>query len=83
MKLSDELQKKLKKLYEPSSLIQLKFRGNDIAFKTDEKGNAILLFIGKANAEGKIKGYRYIRTLKFNSSGNIIKDHWDLKGKAS
>jgi hypothetical protein len=83
MKLSDELQKKLQKLYEPCSLIQLKFRGNDVAFKTDEKGNAILLFIGKANAEGKIKGYRYARTLKFDAGGNVIKDHWDLKGKAS
>lgn len=83
MKLSDALQKKLQKLYEPSSLIQLKFRGNDVAFKTDEKGNAILLFIGKANEEGKIKGYRYARTLKHDAKGNVIKDHWELKGKAS
>ena len=83
MKLADELQKKLNKLYEPSSLVQMKFRGNDIAFKTDEKGNAIVLFIGKMNAEGKIKGNRYTRVLKYDDKGNKIKDHWDLKGKAT
>ena len=47
-------------------LSQMKFRGNDITFKTDEKGNPVLLFIGKANAEGKIKGNRYTRVLKFD-----------------
>ncbi len=83
MKLADELQKKLSKLYEPSALVQMKFRGNDITFKTDEKGNPVLLFIGKANAEGKIKGSRYSRVLKYDARGNIIKDHWEQKGKAS
>ena len=80
--LADELQKKLSKLYEPSSLVQMKFGGNDIAFKTGEKGNPVLLFIGKTNPEGKIKGSRYTRVLKFDPKGNKIKDHWDLKGKA-
>ena len=73
--LADELQKKLSKLYEPSSLVQMKFRGNDIAFKTDEKGNPVLLFMGTMNEEGRIKGNRYTRVLKFDAKGNKIKDH--------
>lgn len=81
--LADELQKQLSKSYEPSSFVQMKFRGNDIAFKTDEKGNPVLLFIGTMNAAGKIKGSRYTRVLKFDAKGNKIKDHWELKGKAS
>jgi len=32
---------------------------------------------------GSIKGERYARTLKKDSQGNLIKDHWELKGKAS
>jgi hypothetical protein len=79
--LADELQKKLSKLYEPSSLVQMKFRGNDITFKTDEHGNPVLLFIGTMNA-GKIKGSRYTRVLKFDEKGIKIKDHWEMKGKA-
>jgi hypothetical protein len=47
MKLSHELQKKLSRLYEPSSFIQMKFRGNDVGFKTDDKVNAVLLFIAR------------------------------------
>jgi hypothetical protein len=61
MKLTDELQKKLNKLYEPSSLVQTEFRGNDIVFKTDEKGNPVILFFGKMDTNGKIKGNRYTR----------------------
>ena len=80
--LADELQKELSKLFEPSSLLQMKFRGNDITFKTDEKGNPVLLFIGTMNAAGKIKGNRYTRVLKFDAKGNKIKDHWEMKGKA-
>lgn len=83
MKLHADLEKKLSKLYEPSALLHMKFRCNDVAFKTDEKGNAILLFIGKANEDGEIKGSRYTRVLKYDNKGNKIKDHWEMKGKAS
>jgi len=83
MKLSEDLQKKLHKIYEPSSVINMKYRGNDIAFKTDEQGNAILLFIGKMQQDGRIKGERYTRTLKSDREGRLIKDHWELKGKTS
>lgn len=32
--------------------------------------------------DGKIKGERFVRTLKKDKQGVIVKDHWDLKGKA-
>jgi hypothetical protein len=83
MKLSEDLIKKLSKKHEPSTLIQDTFRGNDIAFKTDADGNAIQLFVGKRSADGTIKGERFVRTLKHDSNGSRIKDHWENKGKAS
>lgn len=83
MKLSEDFQKKLHKIYEPSSVINMKYRGNDIAVKTDEHGNAVLLFIGRMQEDGRIKGERYARTLKYDREGKIIKDHWELKGKAN
>ena len=83
MKLSEDLIKKLSKKYEPSTMVYMKFRGNDIAFKTDEEGNAIQMFFGKAKEDGTIKGERYARTLKRNKEGQIFKDHWEMKGKAS
>jgi hypothetical protein len=83
MSLSDDLVKKLGKKFEPSAMIHQRFRGNDIAFKTDEAGNAIQLFVGRANEEGTIKGDRYARTLKYDRDGKLIKDHWERKGKAT
>jgi hypothetical protein len=81
MKIGENLLKKLNKQYEPSSMVSIKFRGYDLALKTDEEGNPILLFIGKANKEGIIKGDRYARRLLKNKGGKILKDHWDYKGK--
>lgn len=83
MKLSEALIKKLAKKFEPSTMIEDHFRGNDIAFKTDEEGNAILLFVGRRNENGIIKGDRYARTLKKDKEGKILKDHWERKGPAS
>jgi hypothetical protein len=80
MALSEHLQSKLRKKYEPSSLVSMKYKGNDIAFKTDQEGNPVTLFIGKRRSTGDIRGERYTRTLKTNHQGMIIKDHWDLKG---
>jgi len=82
MALSEELQKKLGKKYEASSMIEMKFKGYNVSFKTDDEGNAILLFIGKKTEQGTIKGERYARTLKKDREGKIFKDHWELKGKA-
>ena len=81
--INEELQKKLAKTYEPSSMQHLRYKGKDLAFKTDANGNPILLFIGKENEQGTIKGERYARTLKYDREGNRIKDHWELKGKAT
>ena len=64
MALSEDLQKKLSKKFEASSQLEMKFKGYDLSFKTDDEGNAILLFIGKKNEAGTIKGERYARTLK-------------------
>ena len=81
MKLSVSLLRKLGKKYEPSSMIELKFRGKDLSIKTDNEGNPVVLFIGKMLTDGKIKGERFTRTLVRNTAGELIKDHWDLKGK--
>lgn len=81
--LNTDLIKKLSKKQEPSAMINLKYKGNDVAVKTDSDGNAVLCFIGKMNEQGNIKGERYARTLKYDREGNLIKDHWELKGKAT
>ena len=81
MKMGEALAKKLSKKYEPSAIVNLRFRGYDMAAKTDDEGNPILLFIGKANEEGIIKGDRFARRLLKNKEGEVIKDHWDYKGK--
>jgi len=83
MKLSEDLIKKLGKKHEPSAMLHTTFRGNDVSFKTDEDGNAVQLFVGKRKEDGNIKGDRYARILKKDKDGKVIKDHWDLKGKAS
>lgn len=81
MKIGEQLLKKLNKTYEPSAMVPLHFRGYDIALKTDEEGNPILMFIGKANEQGKIKGDRYARRLLKDAEGKVLKDHWDYKGR--
>jgi len=81
--LSEDLIKKLRKKFEPSSMIHDRFRGNDIAFKTDEQGNAVQLFFGRAGEDGMIRGDRYARTMKYDREGKLIKDHWERKGKAT
>jgi len=49
--------------------------------KTDEQGRPVLLFMGKADADGKIKGEHFARRLQTDNDGRVIKDHWDNKGK--
>lgn len=81
MKVGPELLKLLSKPYAPDQLISQRFGRYDLACKTDEQGRPILLFIGKADAEGMIKGERFVRRLQADKDGQIIKDHWDNKGK--
>jgi hypothetical protein len=83
MALGEDLQKKLSKKFESSTQLEMKYKGYDLLFRTDEDGNAILLFIGKKTEAGTIKGERYARTLKKDREGKIFKDHWELKGKAT
>ncbi len=82
MGLSRHLQFTLNKHFEPDSLITMRYKGQDLAFKTDPEGNPILLFIGRKDKNGKIKGERYVRAFKKDVLENIIKDHWELKGKS-
>ena len=81
--LKEPVLKILNKIYEPSSMVEVKFKRYDLAMKTDEVGRPILLFMGDKDATGKIKGDRYARRLVFDSEGKVVKDHWDHKGKAS
>ncbi len=83
MPIGEELRKKLSRKYAPSSMVDMEFKGNDLSFKTDDEGNPILLFIGRRDDSGTVKGERFSRTLKKDGTGQVIKDHWDLKGKAT
>ena len=83
MSLGTDILKKLNRKFEPSSTTQFRYRTNDVVVQSDEEGNAIRAFIGKANDEGIVKGDRYSRVLKKDKEGKLIKDHWERKGKAS
>jgi hypothetical protein len=81
MRIGDSLMKHLNKKYEPSQLVTFKFSRYDVALKTDEQGNPVLMYIGKANERGIIRGDQYTRRLLKDADGVVIKDHWDYKGK--
>lgn len=81
MVLGNEILKILNKVYEPNRFVEMKFKRYDIGFKTDDAGRPIMLFIGQLDDNGKIKGERFTRRLKFDATGNVLKDHWDNKGK--
>jgi hypothetical protein len=76
-KIGEPLLRKLNKQYEASAMVHLKFKAYELAVKTNEEGNPILVFIGKVNVEGTIKGDRYARRLLKDKTGKVIKDHWD------
>ena len=81
MKIGDKLLKQLSKKYEPNQLLDRKFERYDISFKTDGDGNPVVLFIGTKGTDGRIKGERFVRVLVRDSNGNVVKDHWDAKGR--
>ncbi len=81
MKLGNELLTKLSKKYEPSAMVSISFRSYDLAVKTNEEGDPILVFLGKLREDGSIKGDRFARRLLKDKDGNLVKDHWDYKGK--
>jgi hypothetical protein len=81
MKIGPELLKVLNKAYAPDELISQRFGRYDLTFKTDGKGNPVVLFIGTPDEHGQIKGERFARNLITDKDGRIVKDHWDNKGK--
>lgn len=81
MKPGERLLKHLNKKYEPATMIAFRFGRYDVAMKTDEEGNPILAFVGKADERGIIKGDQFTRRLVKDANGAILKDHWDYKGK--
>ena len=81
MKIGEPLLKIINKLYQPSSTQELKFGRYDLVLQTDKEGRAILLFLGQKMDNGQIKGERFSRHIVTDRDGNIIKDHWDNKGK--
>ncbi len=83
MKMSEDLIKKLSSIYEPSVMIKLRYKDKDILFKTDEKGNPILLFVGKLSDDGLVRGERFTRKLVYDREGKVICDRYDNKGKAT
>jgi hypothetical protein len=83
MALGAAILKIINKKYPPSSFIERRFQRYDLGFKTDDEGNAVVLFMGKKDESGQIRGRRYARRLVHDKDGNIIKDHWDDKGPAN
>jgi len=83
MSLKEPILKLLNKQYTNSSLIECSFKNYDLAFKTDQNGNPILLFLGRKTTRGHIKGERYARRMVYDKEGRLIKDHWERKGTAS
>jgi hypothetical protein len=83
MELKEPVRKVLDQLYEPDSMIEKPFKKYHMAFKTDEMGRPVLLFLGQKNLDGRIKGERFSRRLKTDRAGKVIKDHWEHKGKAT
>ena len=83
MKLGEAILKQINKKFAPDTMVKLKFKGYDIALKTDEAGNAIQAFVGKENESGMINGDRYARKLVYDRDGKLLKDHWDRKGKSN
>lgn len=82
MKIGDKLLKELSKRYEPESTIDKRFGRYDLTFRTDRDGNAISLFIGVLDSNGRISGNRFTRVIARGPDGKVIKDHWDAKGRA-
>ncbi|MGZ3939817.1 MAG: hypothetical protein ACXVLT_14535 [Flavisolibacter sp.] len=83
MGLNSDIIKKLNRKFDPSATTHFRYGSNDVVIRADEEGNVIRAFIGNANSEGIIKRDRYRRVLKKDNNGNLIKDHWERKGKAS
>lgn len=84
MSLNSKLEHKLDKIYKPDARIDDTYHGKDITFVTNGLGEPVTLFIGKRREDGAIAGERYVRKIvRKPNSNEILKSHWDLKGKVS
>lgn len=72
MKLGAQLLAMLEKTYAPYALVETSYQRYDLAIQTDENGKPVLIFLGKKQENGRIKGERFTRQPK---------GHWDNKGK--
>lgn len=82
MPLNSKLEYKLSKIFAPGTRIDDVYHGKDLTFVTNERGEPILLFIGKRQDDGSISGERYARKIvREPGSDKILKSHWDNKGK--
>jgi hypothetical protein len=80
MKLGKQIMKVLERTYEANAMIERQMGRYDLQFKTDEVGRPVLLFLGKFNEQGLIKGERFARRIVTAADGKVTKDHWDNKG---
>ncbi|MDX5420702.1 MAG: hypothetical protein LPK14_00490 [Hymenobacteraceae bacterium] len=79
-----KLEALLGKVYEPGKRYDHKFSGKDIIYITNEYGEPVTLFIGKRREDGSIAGERYVRRITRKPNSNeVLKSHWELKGKVS
>ncbi len=83
MPLKPALLKKLAGTFPSNTMVPLHFHGLDAFIRIGPDGLAWQLFLGKLDTSGRIRGERYVRTYKLDPDGRVIKDHWDLKGRAS
>ena len=82
MALNKKIETYLQKRFTPDSSLQEKLLGNDVTVVTNELGEAVTLFIGKRRPDGNITGERYVRRIiRKPNSQEILKSHWELKGK--
>ncbi|HEY4651480.1 MAG TPA: hypothetical protein VIG72_08695 [Pontibacter sp.] len=82
MALNKKIEYYLQKTFAPDARLDERLLGKDITFFTNENGEAVTLFIGTRRPDGAIAGERYVRTIvRRPGSQEILKSHWDLKGK--
>lgn len=84
MALNKKIEKYLQKTFAPDARLDERLLGKEITFMTNEFGEPVTLFIGNRRPDGAIVGERYVRTIvRQPGSQQILKSHWDLKGKVS
>lgn len=84
MALNKKIELHLQKIFAPNARLDEKLLGKDVTFVTNEFGEPETLFIGKRQPDGAINGERYVRRIvRKPNSNELLKSHWELKGKVS